>query len=457
MTGAHVTLQKETPTFKAQWSWQGVAAAVGLGAFLTYLMVADLHRVGTAKMSDFRAFYGAAKAMVSGGDLYEPSEGRCYVYPPLLAFLYSPIGKMSQAHAGYVVVVVTTLAMALALLAGAKTMLERLEKPVQLDTICCVAFLAAFLTADKIKGELQMLQTDVYLLLMLILALRWMDRNPIFAGAALGLVINIKYLPIVMLPYLLVRRRWKASGALVFSTLLFALLPAMLRGWDRNLTDLKSATAGLVRSAGIHVEGGGLARVHHVTDDLSVSITSMAARVPGVGGKLILIGVLGAVVLGIVLAYRKNKFPLLAWPSASRQLEQPWRRLVAMEWCIFIALALIFGPDTNTRHLVLALPMNLLAGALLLFPRTRWPSMLLAAGTVLLFLGMILPPGHRTETSSSDAVRVWFAMAGPTWCMLVMAGTVLWAGMREVKNDERDLTERVMALSERGGDASQPG
>src|SRR5262249_28010217 len=78
-------------------------------------------------------------------------------------------------------------------------------------------------------------------LLMMTLALCLLDRFPMWAGAALGLVMNIKYLSLGFLPYLLIRRRWAAAMSMLVWTVVFAVIPAMLIGWEKNLDYLEQA------------------------------------------------------------------------------------------------------------------------------------------------------------------------------------------------------------------------
>src|SRR6266446_5163007 len=81
------------------------------------------------------------------------------------------------------------------------------------------------------------------------------DALPISAGLLLGFAVNVKYVPLLFVAWLAVRRRWAAAGAAVGGIVLWAILPAAVYGWDRNLDYLGRATAGLGKLVGVHVEG----------------------------------------------------------------------------------------------------------------------------------------------------------------------------------------------------------
>ena len=105
-------------------------------------------------------------------------------------------------------------------------------------------------------------------------------------------------------------------------------------------------------------------------------------------------------------------------------------QLTAIEWVMLIAIVLAFAPQTNTRHLFDALIFTS-AASVLLFARSnpnRWP---LAIGTLILFLGFILPPGARTFHGERTPTVIWIRLGGPCWCLVIAAFTLLWTGLKQ--------------------------
>ena len=181
------------------------------------------------------------------------------------------------------------------------------------------------------------------------------------------------------------------------------------------------------------------ANIHGVAVDFSVSITSALARLPGAAKFPALPLALSALVALAALAaagaiYRRNGVPFLYRPDGQRPDEPTTRAVVALEWAGLLTAALVFSPQTNTRHLCLLLFVNALAALLLLRPRDgvkRWPLLI---GTTLLLLGLTLPPGgqdvgEQVGVWSAGPLAVWHGVGGPCWCALAMFGTMLWVGL----------------------------
>jgi len=67
------------------------------------------------------------------------------------------------------------------------------------------------------------------------------------AGALIAAAVSIKAFPILSIAYLVYRRHWKATlFTLAFMFFFLVLLPAPLRGFQRNLQDLKTWSEGMV-------------------------------------------------------------------------------------------------------------------------------------------------------------------------------------------------------------------
>jgi hypothetical protein len=372
--------------------------------------------------------------MLDGQDLHTAWH-HGYIYPPLLAFLYTPFARFPPDVAATLLLVCNIGLLLFAAFLAARELVERFEVPADAPTVCVLALAGVLLTGDKLRGELQMWQTNLLVGLLFVLALRWLDRWPVLAGAALGMAFNIKYLPVVVLPYLVLRRRWRAAGAFVMAIPLFALLPAVLTGPQANLRQLKIAYAGLFRLFGFEVVTGEAADLEDLRNILSTSVPSALARalgpdVPNVV-SLALAGVVALVaVAGVSWIYRHHGVSFWYRPDGLAPGERLVRRVTALEWAGLIVAVLVFSPQTNPRHLSLLLFVNLTAALLLLHPRSpvlRWPLLL---GTVVLFLGLVLPPG---TPAFQQAGHAWRIVGGIAWCELVLLGTLLWVGLQDAR------------------------
>ena len=373
---------------------------VCVALIFTYYVVYHCHHESKdngGHLGDFRTFYQAAQFALQGRDLYTAghNSSQMYVYPPLIAFVCTPLTHLSELQAAHVWLVLSAAMLLGAVVIASREMLDRFDV-LRPGALGVAALIVCVLSENEMRGELTMLETDAIMVFMFALGLWWLDRRPIFCGMALAFAFSIKYLSIVMLPYLLIRRRWRAAGGMIGGAVFFALLPATLLGWRENLRCLRVALGGLLRWVGVPPEVSHSIKVHNIADDLSVSVTSALARMlqpHGVSNSLVLGAamIVGFIVLAVAGSiYRGQGLPLLRWPALARQRLQPFRALVGAEWAGLVAAALIFSPDTNTRHLVMALIVNALAAALMLKVRGADRTRLVIAA-LLIFLGFIMP------------------------------------------------------------------
>lgn len=381
---------------------------------------------GTLSSAALRAMPGVERVL---------PEGMSYVYPPLFAVLCRPMAALSASGAAKVFLLLNLTCVLAATFIGCRAMMERLSIPITAPALCATALLAALLAENDLRGELQAMETDVLILLMFTLALRWLDDKPLRTGAALAFAMNIKYLSLLALPYLLLRRRWKAAGGMAAWTVCFALLPALVLGWKENLRCLGVALGGLlgwVSKSAVAVKD---APIHGIADGLSVSVTSAFARalrdrhLPQSYALLIALA-LGLLLLGAAwMLYRRRALPMWAWPAAALQQSSSFRGLIALEWAALIVVTLAFSPDTNTRHLSMVLLVYCCCAPMLLIPRAGVPRGPLLAGTITLFIGLIMPVKSLVST---PFLQFYFRWSFCSWSLVVMYALLLWTGLRYI-------------------------
>ncbi len=410
--------------------------AVGLGLLLAVEVAQVNRRITHGHAGDFRHFYWAARALLDGTDPYTSGTGG-YLYPPLIALLYTPVARLSYPAAQRVMLVVDLALTVAGLLLAGRAILDRFDAPRRASLLVGVALLAWVFDVDKVHNEIQMFQTNALQLALFALALFWLDRRPRWAGVPLGAILNIKYLSLALVPWLLVRRRWATAASTLASGVGFALLPALACGWRKNLQYLAVAYGGLATMVGHGAGTAGpreQANVEDITNLLSCSLTSAMARMAKFHGLPLAVGlaaaaVIAAVVVGLVLRiYARRGVPAFAWPPASRQLAQPFRAVVGVEFVAVLMGTLMFSPQTNSRHLILATLLTTAAAALLLAARPEVPRGPVAAAVAVMFLAFVLPPGNR-YTNAHHWADQWFGIGGPCWGLLVLVLAVVDAGL----------------------------
>jgi len=388
-----------------------------------------VRRLAVEPYCDFRTFYDAAHAAVTGGDIYKVA-GQTYVYPPMLAGWMTPLSDLSILDASWIwfgLSLVVTLASLRAWWSAAAT-------GFRLSSGGFIAALgpALLLWIEQVRREFETGQCDWLMLAPIVLGAVIVVRRPILAGLLLGFAIHIKYLPLLVVVWMVVRRRWTAAAASVVGVVLWALLPAFVYGWDLNLDYLGRAAAGLGKLVGI-IKEGQPGTVYPLEYDYSVSVPSGFARVAarfGYGHReaFAACGVLAIVVLAAaVWIYRRNGWSIVRGSSLRfRESEADRRGLMILEYSGLLAVMLAFSPQTQNRHLFLFLPVILLGTAFLVddLQRVRVGIALAAAtlGTALL--------GNAANVAAGNLN--WGYVGGGGLAVLVAGLLLLDAGLRRL-------------------------
>jgi hypothetical protein len=401
-------------------------------ALVPHLVAVIVTAVGIGRghhVGNLLDFVDASRAMRRGTDIYASGTGG-YVYPPLIAFLYQPLTGLTDRAAGLVVLAVDAALSVLTLAIVSRVLVRRLLDRVDPLLSARVALLGAICTADKIKGEFAHLETNVLMLLAFTGAMRWVDRRPWACGLALGFAFNVKYLPVVLVPYLLLRGRLRAVAWFAAWAVAFALLPAASMGWAADGRAWAEASGGLATLFGTH-PAAHVAHVHQVTSLVSVSVTSGLARTVRLSppGPLVAAAAVGLAACAWAAAgYVRRGVPLARWPAVAVQHAPPFRGLFTIEWMAALLLMLTFSPFTNSRHLYMLLDVNIAAWVLLLGTAGRVDRRPLAVATALMWLGVTFPPGGTRTFDAADLF--WRTIGGPGWVMLGMFAALLWTNLR---------------------------
>lgn len=423
MTESPNESQSPSPSAKGPW-WgsTGVRAAAHAGSLAIVLYGSNAcYRIMTGsepidrRFRDFYEFYSGAEALVKGTDVFAAGE-LGYIYPPLLATLLMPLVKLGIAGAGLVWLAINAFLLAFAAWLGGRTVASRLGIP---KAAPVVSFIGLALLADKLFGDIKMQQSNILMLTCWVVGMWALGRHWLISGLSLGFGFGIKYLPIVALPYFGVRGRLKHVVGLVVGIIFWALIPAAFIGWQQNADLWRGATSGLIHAG----DGGwqteeGRARVMN-TREYGISITTAVVRTfdslghPRLGMPVAAL-LMGMTFLAAWWVYRRHQQPM--WFGRFGASEENRWPVLLVEWTGLIVVALAFSPQTNSRHLVHAMPLGFLIGAVILGGKSHTTRRLGIAAAAIWWLGMILPP---SIPSMQDWVWAWRRAAGSCICMIV--------------------------------------
>ena len=395
---------------------------VFFGALLI-LLVKGFHKGGLfdpERFNDFRAYHLAAQA-VWEGDLvpaYE-DQGRPFQYPPPFAYLVAPFGWLSYRAGLFFWVLLN---------AGLVVILFR-----RMDAMLGLPFsgeakLAGFLLA------LRMLESDFANgnanLLVLALVMFTFDlsraRRDLLAGASLGTACLAKVSPIVVVPWVIYRRRWRVCGGIVAIWLVLGVLLPLVqlgpencqrawRAWGDSTLSSVDITSDRYQAEPGHgyIPGQGLRALLHrllrdsdatAHDDEVVSIHLLDLSKRNV--DLIYYAV-GAALFVLVLAGFRYRNP---------GMRRGWTAGELAAACVLVPL---LGPLSRKAHFVFLWPAAVVAfeawwrGT----GKTKW------AGAVLWVAALVLVVGTSPDIVGRAASTLLLAYCPYTWaglCLLVL-------------------------------------
>jgi hypothetical protein len=408
--------------------------------------------------ADFSAFYTAGQAVRAGLSPYwnapdrEPPlwdgvsvyETSRFLYPPLAASLFAPLGLLGYATAKYLWLVLTlaAVALALAVLARALDWRPRVETALGLAAFVCLF--------QPLVLHLERGQVDALTLLAIALALRPMiagGRDTLGSGLLLAAGAVLKPNVAGLVPFLVLRRRWRAVAGFALGGAAAALATLLLHGLDGSIAYLtrelprisvegeahgeerRLAPAVLARLRGGAPEGltpreGRLYRIESFRFVTNASLTRPLKRGLGLRlgpGRLGLV-VLAALVAVAGLAQVGIRFPR----SATGGLNE------LAYWQAAMAAVLLAWPVTWAMNVVWLLPAALVIACA--WPRAR--SRPLRAALVACGVGLLLaavPEGAAELVMGRLASRRYVLAEVIVFACLLMA----WRGFERTSVGDR--------------------
>src|ERR1700710_1093937 len=214
-------------------------------ALTVYVLVPEVW--GNGKTKDYPLWFWAGQQVLQGKNLYpsDPSVYFEFIYPPLPAVLLaipSYFGKLP---------LYTCLSLLNAAawwmtgqFSNAMTGSGRIPAP-------WLFALPGFATVTFVFDMFDLGQPNLVLLAMMLLGF-WLlqHQRPWMAGGMFALASAIKVFPVAVLPYLVWRRRWASvASTVIFLGVFLFVVPAPVRGFQHNISELKTWFQGMVGSS----------------------------------------------------------------------------------------------------------------------------------------------------------------------------------------------------------------
>lgn len=193
----------------------------------------------TRQHQDFDIFLLAAKDFLQGGNIFvhHYESGFRFFYSPLFAAVLIPFTFLPVYVARVIWLALNVLALVrcFALIKSYLNFDVFTHKQRLWFNFLSIAFSAKLILDNFHNG-----QVTIFILLFMLEGLRLINSDKALWGAALiALGINFKFLPLVLLPYLLYNKQIKACAFIVCWCVLFLFLPALVCGFEFNNVLLK--------------------------------------------------------------------------------------------------------------------------------------------------------------------------------------------------------------------------
>jgi hypothetical protein len=211
-----------------------IIALVAVTTLAAYRFAAEARTYWHRKGTDFGVYYRASMALNANQTpydlegLYKDPYGPFYKYPPLFAIALVPLARLGLMQAWHIWLVISLVIYLVAFLLLAHA--ESLGPRNPYFWLLATAFLLFQPSLDTLYGG----QLDFVLLFLFILSyisLQQGSAGPPITGIGIALGTLLKLYPIIIVPWLLLKR-FKAAVWVVVGLLGLTLLSAALAGWQ---------------------------------------------------------------------------------------------------------------------------------------------------------------------------------------------------------------------------------
>ena len=202
---------------------------------------------GHGKTKDYPLWFWAGQQVLHGGDLYphDPHTTFAFLYPPPAAILLAIPAFFGKIPLYLLLSLLNVIAW---------WMTAQLSNAMTGDGKTVSPWLAALPSIAMISFTFDMFdlgQPNLVLLAIMLWGF-WLVQHdrPWSSGILFALATAIKVFPVAVLPYLVWRRQWASvASTIVFLAVFLTAIPAPIRGFEHNMSELKTWYQGMVGSS----------------------------------------------------------------------------------------------------------------------------------------------------------------------------------------------------------------
>jgi hypothetical protein len=396
-------------------NWKRGAALAAMSLLVGGIIFVYARRPG----NDFRVYVASGEAVLQGKDIYEDTLPLLNTGPPFFSiFCMAPalLNRVSPTFARGVWMLSNVAALLITLI-----MASRLIHGRRLPITSAPLLIPLLLTMPHILYHLLYHQVNLIVFALTLAGMKLQEeRKESLGGVLVGAASALKIMPVLFLPYLFYRRRWRAALCAVAATAAFTLCPGFILGWDRFGYDFKHWWATLPHNpcwdAG-HRNQSVLAMWDRILGHGCIPLVS-----PGVtylemsGARSVQIAWQATVVVtGLLMLF------------AFRGKPQRGSIDAVLEWSAIFVVSAIFGPVGWRHYLVVLLLPNMLL--YWIWRSHADPGSRRIAGAFLWGCFLMTLLSARNLLGNSWSMRMGMA-SNLTLAALAMIGGLLWLRRR---------------------------
>lgn len=195
--------------------------------------------IQSIKGGDFRVYLGASELLKNGKSCYNVwidvgNNNACgYSYSPFFATILIPFTYIDEPFPQFIWLLLNVFFL-YRIIIIIKNYLPISTLSIKNQFIWVTIIIA--LTVRFLLNNFEMVQMTIFLLYVCLESIYFSDRKSFFlSGLILALGIIIKILPIVLIPYLLYRKKFKPVLVTFLCLFIFLIFPGLIFGWSFNI------------------------------------------------------------------------------------------------------------------------------------------------------------------------------------------------------------------------------